>query len=118
MADSLGRRRSLLWTSIAQGLAMFYIGINQAVHPNDSTLPQLSTNQTWQLSKEAAGRAVMLTFWTSWCPDSERDLAAKMPLAAHADQNKLPDVHQLAVGCGGWSQNGPAVVGQWPDVEA
>jgi hypothetical protein len=26
MADSLGRRRSLLWTSIAQGLAMFYIG--------------------------------------------------------------------------------------------
>lgn len=26
-ADSLGRRRSLLWTSIAQGLAMLYIGI-------------------------------------------------------------------------------------------
>lgn len=25
-ADSLGRRRSLLWTSIAQGTAMFYIG--------------------------------------------------------------------------------------------
>lgn len=55
----------------------------------DFSLPQLSTNQTWQLSKEAAGRAVMLTFWTSWCPDSERDLAAKMPLAAHADRSKL-----------------------------
>lgn len=26
-ADSLGRRRSLLWTSIAQGTAMFYIGL-------------------------------------------------------------------------------------------
>lgn len=27
MADSLGRRRSLLWTSIAQGTVMFYIGL-------------------------------------------------------------------------------------------
>ncbi|KAJ6092979.1 hypothetical protein N7486_008268 [Penicillium sp. IBT 16267x] len=27
VADSLGRRRSLLWTSIAQGLAMLYIGL-------------------------------------------------------------------------------------------
>jgi len=26
VADSLGRRKSLLWTSIAQGIAMFYIG--------------------------------------------------------------------------------------------
>ncbi|KAI5791917.1 general substrate transporter [Geopyxis carbonaria] len=26
IADSLGRRKSLLWTSIAQGLAMYYIG--------------------------------------------------------------------------------------------
>jgi len=33
MADSLGRRRSLLWTSIAQGLAMFYIGIYVRIAP-------------------------------------------------------------------------------------
>ncbi|KAK4187924.1 putative permease [Podospora australis] len=33
MADSLGRRRSLLWTSIAQGLVMFYIGIYIRVAP-------------------------------------------------------------------------------------
>ncbi|KAH8897951.1 MFS sugar transporter-like protein [Thozetella sp. PMI_491] len=33
MADSLGRRRSLLWTSIAQGVAMFYIGIYVRVSP-------------------------------------------------------------------------------------
>ncbi|EDU49897.1 ProP Permease of the major facilitator superfamily [Pyrenophora tritici-repentis] len=32
-ADSLGRRRSLLWTSIAQALAMFYIGIYMRVDP-------------------------------------------------------------------------------------
>jgi len=33
MADSLGRRRSLLWTSIAQGLTMFYIGIYIRIAP-------------------------------------------------------------------------------------
>jgi len=32
-ADSLGRRRSLLWTSIAQGLAMFYIGLYMRIDP-------------------------------------------------------------------------------------
>jgi hypothetical protein len=32
-ADSLGRRRSLLWTSIAQGCAMFLIGIYVRVSP-------------------------------------------------------------------------------------
>ncbi|KAF2007305.1 general substrate transporter [Amniculicola lignicola CBS 123094] len=31
--DSLGRRRSLLWTSIAQGLAMFYIGLYVRISP-------------------------------------------------------------------------------------
>ncbi|KAF2150894.1 general substrate transporter [Myriangium duriaei CBS 260.36] len=32
-ADSLGRRRSLLWTSIAQGLAMFYVGLYVRIDP-------------------------------------------------------------------------------------
>jgi hypothetical protein len=32
-ADSLGRRRSLLWTSIAQGIAMYYIGIYVRIKP-------------------------------------------------------------------------------------
>ncbi|KAK8214335.1 general substrate transporter [Phyllosticta capitalensis] len=32
-ADSLGRRRSLLWTSIAQGCSMFYIGLYIRVDP-------------------------------------------------------------------------------------
>ncbi len=33
LADSLGRRRSLLWTSIAQGLCMFYIGLYVHISP-------------------------------------------------------------------------------------
>lgn len=32
-ADSLGRRRSLLWTSIAQGTAMMYIGLYVRISP-------------------------------------------------------------------------------------
>jgi sugar porter (SP) family MFS transporter len=32
-ADSLGRRRSLLWTSIAQGAAMMYIGLYVRISP-------------------------------------------------------------------------------------
>ncbi|KAF2173749.1 hypothetical protein M409DRAFT_16023 [Zasmidium cellare ATCC 36951] len=38
-ADSLGRRRSLLWTSIAQGLCMYYIGIYVRVEPPKSGAP-------------------------------------------------------------------------------
>ncbi|KAJ5157473.1 Quinate permease [Penicillium canariense] len=33
VADSLGRRRSLLWTSIAQGMAMLYIGLYVRIAP-------------------------------------------------------------------------------------
>lgn len=33
VADSLGRRRSLLWTSIAQGVLLFIIGIYGRVQP-------------------------------------------------------------------------------------
>lgn len=32
-ADSLGRRRSLLWTSIAMGLAMLYVGLYVRISP-------------------------------------------------------------------------------------
>ncbi|KAJ8118032.1 hypothetical protein OPT61_g913 [Boeremia exigua] len=40
-ADSLGRRRSLLWTSIAQGLCMLYIGLYMRFDPpkNDGNVP-------------------------------------------------------------------------------
>jgi len=40
-ADSLGRRRSLLWTSIAQGTAMLYVGLYVRISPPkpDQALP-------------------------------------------------------------------------------
>jgi hypothetical protein len=33
VADSLGRRWSLLWTSVAQGIVMFIVGIYGRVNP-------------------------------------------------------------------------------------
>ncbi|OJD36880.1 general substrate transporter [Diplodia corticola] len=39
VADSLGRRRSLLWTSIAQGTCMYYIGIYVRVAPPKDGAP-------------------------------------------------------------------------------
>ena len=33
MADTLGRRRSLLWTSIGQGICMFFIGLYIRIEP-------------------------------------------------------------------------------------
>jgi sugar porter (SP) family MFS transporter len=40
-ADSLGRRRSLLWTAICQAAVMFYIGLYVRIHPqvNGERLP-------------------------------------------------------------------------------
>lgn len=38
-ADSLGRRRSLLWTSIAQGLSMYYIGLYMRIDPPVENAP-------------------------------------------------------------------------------
>ncbi|KAK2808818.1 hypothetical protein FQN50_004294 [Emmonsiellopsis sp. PD_5] len=38
-ADSLGRRRSLLWTSIAQALAMLYIGLFVRIAPPEKGQP-------------------------------------------------------------------------------
>ncbi|KAL2810624.1 general substrate transporter [Aspergillus granulosus] len=39
VADSLGRRRSLLWTSIAQGLCMMYIGLFVRIAPPQKDEP-------------------------------------------------------------------------------
>lgn len=38
-ADSLGRRRSLLWTSIAMGLAMMYVGLYVRIKPPEEGDP-------------------------------------------------------------------------------
>lgn len=39
VADSLGRRRSLLWTSVAQALAMLYIGLYVRIAPPKEGVP-------------------------------------------------------------------------------
>ncbi|KAL1990508.1 hypothetical protein VTN49DRAFT_6347 [Thermomyces lanuginosus] len=39
VADSLGRRRSLLWTSVAQALAMLYIGLYVRIAPPEEGKP-------------------------------------------------------------------------------
>lgn len=39
VADSLGRRKSLLWTSIAQGLCMFFIGTYVRIAPPKAGVP-------------------------------------------------------------------------------
>lgn len=53
------------------------------------TLREVNSNNPYHLHEEAAGRPVMLTFWTSWCPDSNRDLHEKMRLYKYADASKL-----------------------------
>ncbi|SFP43441.1 TlpA disulfide reductase family protein [Salibacterium halotolerans] len=35
------------------------------------------------------GKPVMLTFWASWCPDSQRDLAKKQSFYENLDQDKI-----------------------------
>lgn len=39
LADSLGRRRSLLWTSIGQGVCMFFIGLYIRIEPPEKGVP-------------------------------------------------------------------------------
>lgn len=55
----------------------------------DFTLPTIDGNKQWNLAEEASGRPVMITFWTSWCPDSFRDLQEKKILFQHADESEL-----------------------------
>lgn len=43
-ADSLGRRRSLLWTAIAQGICMMYIGLYVRISPPAKTTTNVETN--------------------------------------------------------------------------
>ena len=38
-ADSLGRRKSLLWTSIAMGLSMLYVGLFVRIAPPQPNTP-------------------------------------------------------------------------------
>ncbi|MCM2674387.1 TlpA family protein disulfide reductase [Alkalicoccobacillus plakortidis] len=52
------------------------------------TLQNDLTNESCSL-QQFSGQAVMLTFWTSWCPDSRVDLALKQRLFQAMDQSKM-----------------------------
>ncbi|MDQ0205976.1 TlpA family protein disulfide reductase [Alkalicoccobacillus murimartini] len=52
------------------------------------TLSSVQTKESWSLD-QCMGQAVMLTFWTSWCPDSRVDLSLKQRLFQAMDQSKL-----------------------------
>ncbi|MFB4211410.1 TlpA disulfide reductase family protein [Shouchella sp. JSM 1781072] len=52
-------------------------------------LKELGSKRTWTLYEEAKDRPVMITFWTSWCPDSYRDLHDKRALYQTMDEDQL-----------------------------
>ncbi|MFK3936335.1 TlpA family protein disulfide reductase [Alkalihalobacillus sp. NPDC078783] len=52
------------------------------------SLEHALTNEEYSLSTYL-GKAVMLTFWTSWCPDSRVDLALKQRLYQAMDHSTL-----------------------------
>ncbi|WP_053218747.1 TlpA family protein disulfide reductase [Virgibacillus senegalensis] len=42
-------------------------------------LPMINSNKSYQL-KQDLGKVILLTFWTSWCPDCAADLPKKEQL--------------------------------------
>ncbi|MCP3028244.1 TlpA disulfide reductase family protein [Halobacillus sp. A5] len=51
-------------------------------------LPEIRSGTFYQL-KEFIGKVVILTFWTSWCPDCQRDLPKKEHLFQTLDSSKV-----------------------------
>ncbi|WP_142302863.1 TlpA disulfide reductase family protein [Bacillus sp. FJAT-45350] len=54
----------------------------------DFTLKEIRTNEDVTLSS-FKGKSIMLTFWTSWCPDSLQDLQQKNRLYLNMAKDKL-----------------------------
>ncbi|WP_431804364.1 TlpA family protein disulfide reductase [Halobacillus andaensis] len=51
-------------------------------------LPQIQSNTFYQL-EDFLGKAVILTFWTSWCPDCQKDLPKKEHLYQTLNSEKV-----------------------------
>ena len=51
-------------------------------------LPYINGNSQYQL-QEDLGKVIVLTFWTSWCPDCGRDLPKKEHLYQTMDHEKV-----------------------------
>ncbi|SIS43658.1 TlpA family protein disulfide reductase [Salimicrobium flavidum] len=61
------------------------------------TLPYLTENDSYTLP-EKPGKLIILTFWTSWCPDSAVDMPKKEQLFSSLNTN---DVEMLTINVAG-----------------
>lgn len=52
------------------------------------TLPKINSNNNYSLESDL-GKIVILTFWTSWCPDCGLDLPKKEALYRSIDKDKV-----------------------------
>ncbi|MDT8859950.1 TlpA family protein disulfide reductase [Alkalihalobacillus sp. MEB130] len=52
------------------------------------SLPLFNSTDEWSL-EDATKKVTMLSFWTSWCPDSQRDLQAKQALYQSMETDQL-----------------------------
>ncbi|KHF40283.1 TlpA disulfide reductase family protein [Halalkalibacter okhensis] len=57
-------------------------------------LPMVREENEWSFQK-ADKKVTMISFWTSWCPDSQRDLQAKQTLyqSMETDQIEMIMIH-------------------------
>ncbi|GAE34621.1 peroxiredoxin family protein [Halalkalibacter akibai] len=58
------------------------------------SLPSQQDGSVWSLEK-ASSKITMITFWTSWCPDSQKDLLAKQKLfeSLHSNEMEMVMIH-------------------------
>ncbi|MFZ4452334.1 TlpA disulfide reductase family protein [Salibacterium aidingense] len=54
----------------------------------DFELYEMSGEEKVRL-QDFRGKPLMLTFWASWCPDSQKDLAQKQTFYEHLDSDQL-----------------------------
>lgn len=55
----------------------------------DFTLPSLIDEDKKVTLSEYIGKPVLLTFWVSWCPDSQRDLPVKNQLYSAMEKDRI-----------------------------
>ncbi|UOQ94269.1 TlpA family protein disulfide reductase [Halobacillus shinanisalinarum] len=67
----------------------------------DFQIPYINSNKTYQLNNDL-GKVVILTFWTSWCPDCGVDLPKKEQLFQSIDREK---VNMLTINVQGRERN-------------
>ncbi|WP_162232186.1 TlpA disulfide reductase family protein [Halalkalibacter wakoensis] len=52
------------------------------------SLPMVNSEKNWSL-QNANKKVTMISFWTSWCPDSKRDIEAKQSLFQSMETDKM-----------------------------